>query len=66
MKDQCRNYCLAMYVKKDLFKTIGNEEIMQRFQNIKTHVWSKKKQGWAAALVALVSEDIFSPTPKNS
>jgi hypothetical protein len=59
MKDQCTNYCLAMYVKKYLFKTIGNEDL-------KTHVWSKKKQGWAAALVALVSEDIFSPTPKNS
>jgi len=25
-----------IYIEKDIFKTIGIEEIMQRFQNIKT------------------------------
>ena len=33
--DQWMNDCLVTYIKKDIFKTIKCEEIMQRFQNIK-------------------------------
>jgi hypothetical protein len=29
------NDCLVTYTNKDIFKTISNEEIMERFQNIK-------------------------------
>jgi hypothetical protein len=28
--------CLVMYIENDIFKTISNEEIKQRFQDIKT------------------------------
>ena len=28
------NDCLVIYIKKDIFKTIECEEIMQRFQNM--------------------------------
>lgn len=30
------NDSLVIYIEKDIFKSIGNEKIMQRFQNIKT------------------------------
>ena len=30
--DQWMNDCLIIYIEKDIFKTISNEEIMQRFQ----------------------------------
>ena len=33
--DQWMNDFLVTYIKKDIFKTIKCEEIMQRFQNIK-------------------------------
>ena len=33
--DQWMNDCLITYIKKDIFKTIKCEEIMQRFQNMK-------------------------------
>jgi hypothetical protein len=36
MGDQWMNDCLVTYIKKDIFKTINNKKIMQRFQNIKT------------------------------
>jgi hypothetical protein len=29
------NDCLIMYIENDIFKTISNEEIMQRFQGMK-------------------------------
>ena len=32
MGDQWMNDCLITYIEKDIFKTISNEEIMQRFQ----------------------------------
>ena len=34
--DQWMNNCLVTYIEKDIFKTIECEEIMQRFQNIKS------------------------------
>ena len=34
--DQWMNDCLVTYIEKDIFKTIECEEIMQRFQNIKS------------------------------
>ena len=33
--DQWMNDCLVTYIKKDIFKTIECEEIMQWFQNMK-------------------------------
>jgi hypothetical protein len=36
MEDQWMNYCLITYIEKDIFKAISNEEIMQRFQGMKT------------------------------
>jgi hypothetical protein len=36
MGDQWMNDCLITYIEKDIFKTISNEEIMQRFQGMKT------------------------------
>jgi hypothetical protein len=30
------NDCLITYIEKDIFKTTNNEEIMQRFQGMKT------------------------------
>ena len=33
--DQWMNDCLVTYIKKDIFKTIKCEEIMQRFKNMK-------------------------------
>jgi hypothetical protein len=36
MGDQWMNDCLITYIDKDIFKTISNEEIMQRFQGMKT------------------------------
>ena len=35
--DQWMNDCLVTYIKKDIFKTIKCEEIIQRFQNMKNH-----------------------------
>ena len=37
IRDQWMNDCLVIYIKKDIFKTIRCEEIMQRFQNMKNH-----------------------------
>ena len=34
--DQWMNDCLVTYIEKDIFKTIEYEEIMQRFQNMKS------------------------------
>ena len=34
--NQWMNNCLVTYIEKDIFKTIKCEEIMQRFQNIKS------------------------------
>jgi hypothetical protein len=31
MRVQWMNDCLVMYIENDIFKTINNEEIMQRF-----------------------------------
>jgi hypothetical protein len=31
MGDEWMNDCLITYIEKDIFKTISNEEIMQRF-----------------------------------
>lgn len=31
------NDCLVMHIDNDIFKIISNEEIMQRFQNMKIH-----------------------------
>ena len=36
MRDQWMNDCLITYIEKDIFKTISNEKIMQRFQGMKT------------------------------
>jgi hypothetical protein len=36
MGDKWMNDCLITYIEKDIFKTISNEEIMQRFQGMKT------------------------------
>jgi hypothetical protein len=36
MGDEWMNDCLITYIEKDIFKTISNEEIMQRFQGMKT------------------------------
>jgi hypothetical protein len=36
MGDQWMNDCLITYIEKDIFKTISNEEIMQRFHGMKT------------------------------
>jgi len=36
MGDQWMNDCLVTYIENDIFKTISNEKIMQRFQCIKT------------------------------
>lgn len=36
MGDQWMNDCLVTYIEKDIFKTISNEKIMQRFQGMKT------------------------------
>ena len=33
--NQWMNDCLVTYIEKDIFKTIGCEEIMQRFENMK-------------------------------
>ena len=35
IEDQWMNDCVVTYIKKDIFKTIKCEEIMQRFQNMK-------------------------------
>jgi hypothetical protein len=32
------NDYLVKYIENDIFKTISNKEIMQRFQNMKTYV----------------------------
>jgi hypothetical protein len=36
MEDQRMNDCLVTYIENDIFKTICNEKIMQRFQGMKT------------------------------
>jgi hypothetical protein len=36
MGDQWMNDCLVTYIENDIFKTISNEKIMQRFKGMKT------------------------------
>ena len=36
MGDQWMNDCLVTYIEKDVFDSIDNELIMQRFQNMKS------------------------------
>ena len=36
MRDQWMNDCLVTYIESDVFDTVDNEAIMQRFQNMKT------------------------------
>jgi hypothetical protein len=36
MRDQWMNDCLLTYIESDVFDSIENENIMQRFQNMKT------------------------------
>ncbi|XP_062099773.1 uncharacterized protein LOC133805613 [Humulus lupulus] len=36
MGDQWMNDCLLVYIEKDIFNSLDNEVIMQRFQNMKT------------------------------
>ncbi|XP_028095909.1 uncharacterized protein LOC114295815 [Camellia sinensis] len=36
MGDQWMNVCLVTYIERDVFDSIDNEEIMQRFQNMKS------------------------------
>ena len=36
IEDQWMNDCLVTYIEKDVFDTIDNEMIIQRFQNMKT------------------------------
>ena len=36
MCDQWMNDCLVTYIEKDVFDSITNEDIMLRFQNMKT------------------------------
>ncbi|BFG20827.1 hypothetical protein CerSpe_071010 [Prunus speciosa] len=36
MGDQWMNDCLVVYLEKDIFNSIDNELIMQRFQNMKS------------------------------
>lgn len=36
MRDQWMNDCLVTYIENDIFKTISNEKILQRFQGMKT------------------------------
>ena len=38
MGDQLTNDCLDVYIKRDVTCKINNEDIMQRFQNIKYHI----------------------------
>ena len=35
LKDNLINDCLVTYIEKDIFKTIDNKNIIQRFQNMK-------------------------------
>ena len=35
LRDGLMNDCLVIYIEKDIFETIDNEDIIQRFQNIK-------------------------------
>ena len=35
MRDEWMNDCLLSYIESDIFKTIDNEAILQRFQNMK-------------------------------
>jgi hypothetical protein len=37
MGDQWINDYLLKYIENDIFKTISNKEIIQRFQNMKIH-----------------------------
>ena len=34
--DDLMNDCLVTYIEKDIFETIDNEDIIQRFQNMKS------------------------------
>jgi hypothetical protein len=36
MRDQWMNEYLVTYIENDIFETISNEKIMQRFQGMKT------------------------------
>lgn len=36
MGDQLMNDCLVPYIESDIFNTVDNEAIMQRFQNMKS------------------------------
>ena len=35
--DAWMNDCLVTYIEKDVFNKIDNEQIIQRFQNMKSH-----------------------------
>ena len=37
MGNNLMNDCLVTYIERDVFNSIVNEAIIQRFQNIKTH-----------------------------
>ena len=37
MGDQWMNDCLVTYIENDVFASIDNEAIMQRFQHMKTY-----------------------------
>jgi hypothetical protein len=37
MCDNWLNDCLAIYIEKNMFDIIFNDEIMQNYQNMKTH-----------------------------
>ena len=37
MGDKWMNDCFVVYIEKNITSRIGNEDIMQRFQNIKYH-----------------------------
>jgi hypothetical protein len=36
IRNQWMNDCLVTYIENDIFKTINNKKIMQRFQGMKT------------------------------
>lgn len=36
MKDDWMNDCLIIYIEKDVFNSVDNEKIIQRFQNMRS------------------------------
>ena len=36
--DDLMNDCLVTYIEKDIFETIDNEDVIQRFQNMKPQI----------------------------